>query len=524
MNPVPIIVAVRLLALLIQRSRGQAASVRQPGASFQWALLVWIFLAPMGLSFLALGFTAQPALLLPAVVILALTFPWPIARLALIPLGLHRAAYYLTLTSDLAFRADHWGGAALAAAWAVAKRPALDEEAIAWVEAKLARTAPLRGGGFFAAGLLLAARKDMAGARSLIEAALDLDPRACPPAVRRLASGFLAADAAERGDWDRVAELGLTLRNGGRQAYFLAAVARALKLEPTAPSAAGLWLRWVLAPRRAASLPILHRAFAARAGAFIEPDGREAPLTPAVPSEPADDLGLALSLHAAMLARPRDTLTGRDLRALAEAWDAALEGGTTMRAVEDRAASLGAPSAKLTLERLREAAMSDLAAVVSAEGIRLADLGERRVASQAWSYRRSPGNFTLADLGERGAMAAGVRHRVRDNLLREIEAHSDAIRRRVNDKRPLPPVDELREWLALRESYERGVRLAGMELRRLAFQKVNSDACSLAVWLFNERSQRPLANAIFQFLLREAKTLADPSAIALHTKNVGCGV
>jgi tetratricopeptide (TPR) repeat protein len=522
MNPAIIFFLVRLV-IVVARSRSQASGARPWVDGVHWALLVWILLGPMGISLLGMGFSGQPLLFLPAAVILALTFPWPIAQLALIPLGLHRAAYYLTITSDLTFRADRRGGAALAAAWAIARRPVIDEDSLAWVESKLALAAPLRGGSFFAAGLLLAARGDMPSARSLIEAALDLDPRACPSAVRRLASGWLAADAAERGDWDRVGELGLTLRGGGRQAYFLSAVTRALRLEPTAPSTAGLWLRWALAPRRAETLPILRRALAARRGAFIESDSLDdldAPLTPALPSDPEDDLGLALSLHAAMLARPRGTLTGHDLRALAEAWDGALEGGATARAVDERALSLGAPSGKLTLERIRDAVMSDLSAVVHAGGER----DERRATSQTFSYRRARGSFTLADLGERGAMAAGVRRRVRDDLLREIEAQSDAVRRRVEDKRELSPVDELREWLALRESYERGVRLGGMELRRLAFHKVNVDACSLAVWLFNDRSQRPLGNAIFCFLLREANAVDAPSAIALHTKNVGCGV
>jgi len=75
-----------------------------------------------------------------------------------------------------------------------------------------------------------------------------------------------------------------------------------------------------------------------------------------------------------------------------------------------------------------------------------------------------------------------------------------------------------------RALYERGVARAGDELRRLAFVKVHSDGCTLAVWMFNDRKERALGNAIFRFLLSEAEALDDARAIGLQTKNVACGV
>jgi hypothetical protein len=44
------------------------------------------------------------------------------------------------------------------------------------------------------------------------------------------------------------------------------------------------------------------------------------------------------------------------------------------------------------------------------------------------------------------------------------------------------------------------------------------------VWLYNDRSQRPMGNAIFRWLLREAEALDDQRATMLQTKNVACGV
>jgi hypothetical protein len=113
---------------------------------------------------------------------------------------------------------------------------------------------------------------------------------------------------------------------------------------------------------------------------------------------------------------------------------------------------------------------------------------------------------------------------LRDELLAEIELVCDRLRRRVDERRDLPPADEWREWIALRAQYERAADLVGMELRRLAFTKVDSDVCHLAVWLFNVRRQKPIANAMFRWLLAEAEALGDERTAELQRKNVGCGV
>ncbi|MEO7328117.1 MAG: hypothetical protein ABI193_06040, partial [Minicystis sp.] len=134
----------------------------------------------------------------------ALRFPWILATRVLIPLGLARFVHgWIRHTSDIAVKLDHQGSAEAAAAWALARQATLDEETAAWLEAELAKSEPLRDGGIFAAGLLLAARGDEGGARQLVESLRDLDARACPPIVRRLAATWLATDAAARGEWLR---------------------------------------------------------------------------------------------------------------------------------------------------------------------------------------------------------------------------------------------------------------------------------------------------------------------------------
>jgi hypothetical protein len=201
-----------------------------------------------------------------------------------------------------------------------------------------------------------------------------------------------------------------------------------------------------------------------------------------------------------VLTRPSAALRPEDVRAAGQAWDAALLDKETRVLLLKRSMILGAGTADAVLSRMRDAVEDDLAAAVLASGMK------------------------LVDLGEGGETASRVRARLRDRLLTEIEAASDAIRRRADDKRGLPGPDEWREIANLRALYARGVASAGPELRRLAFVKVYPDANSFAVWLFNDRRQRPLGNAIFRWLLVEATALDDSRAIALLTKNVACGI
>ncbi len=460
-----------------------------------WAVVVWWVLVPAGLSF---GILAGPLLFpffLFGLVLMAL--PWPFARLVLIPLGMPRLAYWLTRTSDFTFRLDRSGGAALAAGWALCRQSPMDEESADWLANRLAAEAPMCGAGVAASGLLLAARGDLEGARTLLGSVAEIDDRVCPPVAKSIAGGWLAADAAERGEWARVAEHGLTLAQGGRLGWLLSAIAQSLLLEPMAPGKVGLWLRWALAPHRRATLPLVQRAIEALDGAFIEPE-EDPPIAPAAAD--GDAVRTALSLHASVLTRAPDTLRPEDVRAAGQAWDAALVDKATERHLLERALVVGAGGAASVLGRVRAAVLDDLTAAVLASGM------------------------PIKELGDRGDVASRVRARLRDELLGAVEAASEALKRRVDDKRALPSADEWREWANLRATYERGVRCAGDELRRLAFVKVYPEVSAYAVWLFNDRKQRPLGNAIFRWLLAEATVLDDTRASALMAKNVSCGV
>ncbi len=508
-----LLVLVRLLLAGAERRNSPGrlyyAGRRPANRRRSWAPIVWVFGIPAGIGVVS-AVMSGAVWLAPALVPLLLAVgPWPMTRAVLIPLGLPRAAYYVAQLSDVTWRLDRPGGAALAAAWALCRGGRRDDGVAAWIEQQLQRgggadltgegapQAALRGAGICAAAMLAAHRGDLAGARALFESVAMMDPGACPPEARCIASGWLAAEAASRGEWKAVAERGASGIGAGRDAWLLSGIAMRLLGEPLAPSDAELWLRWAIAPRRRATLPLVRRALAARPGA-----ARPAPTEPEVRAArvPEGDLvGRAVLLHAQALLR-RGALTGDDLRRLGGAWDAVFEDERAQADLRERALSIGASAPHAALAPVRRAVESDLAAIAL----------EARIPRGEWE-----------DLGETIGRATRL---LRDDLLSDIELACDALRRRVDDRRELPAADEWREFLSLRDRYERASEIVGMDLRRLAFPKVHSDVCHLAVWIFNTRKERPLGNAMFRWLLSEAEALDDARAIELQRKNVDCGI
>ncbi|WP_437621150.1 hypothetical protein [Sorangium sp. So ce1151] len=512
-----------VLAIVVRTICEVAARRASPGApprpsllgAGTWRVAAAIVIAPMTIVLvfgLAAGQLWCALLLAPLVLLVA---PCRLARHALVPLGLPRAAYHVALLSNWTWRADRHGGAALAAAWALCRARRRDPAAEAWISERLelgergggerggvapapdaAPQVPLRGAGVAAGAMLAAYRGDVEGARALFESVASVDERACPREARRIAAGWLAAEAASRGDWTAVLER--AREGGGRELSLLGAVAARLLGEVPAPGAVELWLRWLAAPRRRVTLPLVRRALAAGDGApRPEPDEPE----PCAAKIAEGDLwSRAVLLHATLLLRPRGRVSGDDLRRLGGAWDAALDDERAQAELRERALSLGASGAHAALGPLARAVEEDLAATLRAARV------------------------PLAEWDDLGATIGRTRRRLRDELLSEVELACDALRRRVDEKRELPALAEWREWTSLRAQYEAAAELVGTEFRRLAFPKLHSDVCHAAVWLFNTRKERAIANAMFRWLLAEAEALDDARLAGLQRGNVGCGV
>lgn len=457
--------------------------------------IVWLVLAPT-FGWLALAEPRAPETYAPGTIFLITVLLWPLALQVLAPLGLVRPAYYVGFAAWK--NTDRSGAGLIAASRALHRKRDFDAEAAAWIEDKIQEQTSLRAGAIVAAACIAAARGDRNGARVLFESVRTLDPRASSTAATRVAAEWLAADAAARGAWEEVITIGATLVGSSRSAWLLAGVAKRLLGKPDAPGRSALLARWLFAPGRRHTFAIVERALSVPDGAAPEDDADDAAPLPPI-AEGGDLLARALAAHARLLAAKKPT--PRDVAQVGRAFDAAFEEDALGARIDERGALLGAMRAGEVLGRFRRDVEDSLFQLLKSHRIALDD--------------------TVDDLGE---VSGRAQRRLRDETLSVIEALSDAVRNRVSERRALSVIDEWREWTALRMAYERGVLLGGPELRYLAFTKVHSDVCALAVWLFNDRKERPLANAMFRFLLAEATAVGDTEGIALQSKNVACGV
>jgi hypothetical protein len=330
--------------------------------------------------------------------------------------------------------------------------------------------------------------------------ALALAEHARPAHAVTLAAEWLCAEAMERGAWREVEFLARTAPISTRRLRLFGGVAARLTNIAPVPTDAALRWRWLLAPNRSVTLELLRRALATPAGVDVRAASTSRRAAPAPAREGDDALLYALTLHSFTLACEPEQLDRDDLARLGLAWDCALADPKLERRLLERGLALGTQEFERSPERLAELVRDDLLALVRAAGL---ELGQ------------------LSDSSELLARAA---RRLQTELLDGIEITVGALESRVKAKRELPAIDEWQTFLALREQYAAAVGVGGLELRRLAFQDVHAPVCSLAVWLWNERSERALGNAMFHWLLAEAIVVDDAEAIRLQERNVDCGV
>ncbi|MFV8753319.1 hypothetical protein ACNOYE_22450 [Nannocystaceae bacterium ST9] len=509
----PAVFAGVIALLLAGRARRQTHSPVTSGALT--AILVWIFVGPLWLIELVElaraieqrdGSEFAISLALVAITTLVL-FPWLITRALLIPTGRAKLAWFVTRMSFWTWRGDVRGGAVIAAVLALMRRSEIDPGLVGWVEAKRDGAAPSQnpvrwkagGAAIVATGLLAALRDDRRGARRLLASAAELVAESWPRRALRLASEWLCADAIERGDWREVEFVARTAPVDSPTLRLLAALAARLTGIAPVPNDLIVRLRWWQAPRRRAMRPLVEAALAMP----MTPRPRErrggAPLEPSVAAASSGPLGLALDLHVALLRLPTDQLHAVQLVQVGDSWDRALASDALDRQLRERGLALGCKSDQ-ALRTLIDEVEADLAELIRS------------------------GRVPLASLGEVEGLLARVVRRLHGELLDALEVASEAFEARVDARRSLPAMDEWQSFLALREQHAEAVALGGPELRRLAFNQLHGPVCGLAVWLWNERSERALGNAIFQWLLSEAIVVDDAEAIRLQEKNVGCGI
>jgi hypothetical protein len=289
-----------------------------------------------------------------------------------------------------------------------------------------------------------------------------------PGHIRRLALLWLVADDARCGNWGALARRMARHRSWltPRWCRLLGKIAARLDASEDAPSDLALKVAWIASPHRRRSWPLVARALAA--------PRRRAPGAALLDADP---------VRSALLAH-RDLLSaksGADIRAAliraAKAWDALAAASDNER------------------QRARALAERDVVDLVVEREIPIAELADE-----------SPTLSACFDV-------------VAGDLFDEIDSRCRALRARVAERRGLPLIDEWVEWATLWDLIERAYRIGGDRVRRGAFVGTNRDLSHFAVELFNVRRHHRLANAMFRFLLAEARWSNDEQNIKLHFKN-----
>ncbi|HEY0482496.1 MAG TPA: hypothetical protein VGD37_33475 [Kofleriaceae bacterium] len=409
-----------------------------------------------------------------------------LVRWVLVPAGAHRLAYRVAMFSRPG--PDPAAFALCAAAWA-----SRSGTAVAWVEARRDARRPLGDAEIAATALLAAGRGDAQTARELLRSlAMIVEDHA---AVRELAGEWLACDAAERGAWPELAEHAAAARWPATPLTFLLeGIAARHTGDPAAPSSRELWARWLVAPRRRATRPLVVEA-AAVTGA---PAGH-APADPAAPAA-ADPTPLPCAV-AAHLAFDAEPVTAASLASAVTAWDTALGDDATRAWLARRANELDAPpgAAARAIQDVAGAVTDDLARIAEA-----ARLG--------------------APPGARGPVGGNLARRLRHGRLDALEAAFSRWADRRHDRTPHPSIDEWREFVALWTAYGAAVAAGGLELRRLAFPNAFTKGSHMAAWLWNKREEYALSHAISKWLLDEALAVGDTEAIELGHRNCALAV
>lgn len=487
---ITIAVALPILLHRWEQARISPHLPRQPWAHGLWAIVLALILALVGSLFVLSIARGHVANLVPLSLIVLLLFPWPITRLVLIPLGAWRAAWNLTQLAGWIWRGDVPGGQVVAGAWALLRRRKPDPAAIAWLAARRDELPRLEGAGVLASALLADALGDREQARRLVRSVASFDEQQCPPIALHLANEWRIADAAARGDWAEVELLGRAPHRRSRVARLLGAVAARLIGYPPIPSRLEIVGLWLLAPSRLRNLGLLRRALDSSLDATIlKPTTRAG--APAI--EPAS----LLAAHARALVQTG--VPASQVLALGRAWDQALTDPSLREQTIRRSLALRGGDPDQVLAKLGRQIEHDLASLARSAKIPLATLEQAE--------------------GTLRRVARELRH----ELLDELALACEALDRRVRHRQALPALDELREFLAVQAHYERVHRQAGGELLRIAFTQVHDPLCNLAVWLWDERGEAAIANAMFRWLLHEATVVGDEEAIGLQRRNVACG-
>lgn len=481
---------------MIDPESSRAQSLRRSEARLAATIFALSLLSIGALYALSRGTTwpLVPMLVLTGVGLVAL-HPWLAVRWLFIPLGLPRLAVTLGRLGGHPWVRDPEGGKVLSGVLAQLRRP-VDATMHAWLRGRL-RRGPLRGAGLVAAGLLAADAGDRDTARALLTSLDDLDPDLSPPLARRIALDWLVADAVRDGDWARVRSLADDHPAPSRTVRLMVVLARLHRGESV--DHRELWRRWLLAPRRRHTLPLVRGALAHPAHhASLDLEAVELANDPRLA---ANDGGppprQALALHVeALVDGDAPGAAGRMAR-LGEAWDRAMDdfgfrGHVRRRAEDLRCTTVG----EKVMSQLHRDVCEDMARMLTESGISPADTGGSLTARRASEHLH---HIALTELDRAAEIVDGPHP--------EFATVEHVL-------------DQWLAWLKVRRRYQAVARVSSLPLRKEAYEIVELHLRQQMAWQWNDLGERGLANAISTWLLLEAERVHDEESAAYHRHNV----
>jgi hypothetical protein len=324
-------------------------------------------------------------------------------------------------------------------------------------------------------------RHSLSPAARIADALAHLPAGARFPSLARVhAVEALVESAASRGDWAaaaRYARIGQ-----GRLVRLFALVAAGVGGEPV--PARALWTRWLLAPRRRTTWPLV-RALARRRGAAAA--ARRAPAAPAS----------VHARHVALLeaAARNEDVHAEDVLALAAAWKDPLDDAALAR-LQARALELGVRDGAARTLALREQVQGELAQLLSrAEG----------------EVPRTPAS----------APGETLVSRAREQQLARIKVALAALD--ADRAGPSPhPLEAWQRWLALRAAWERAEQTAARPaLAALWRASVRDGLWSYCCALSHQHGARAgwAVFVMFDWLADRAEYVGDLVAVLANREN-----
>jgi hypothetical protein len=443
---------------------GIGEAIAGPGHADRWSAVVGILVLTL---FLAL-----------------IWFPTIMLEWIIVPLRLPRVAFWLArIFRPLGFaREAVAGGVVYGAMTLIGKRGSPHAVRTAdWLAHKLATKTPLYGGAVVAAALLAIFRKDCQRARRLFLVADTLPPRIISRKARGIARDWLVMNAMRSGDWREIIRLARRREQNLRWSYTVARFAERLLGDEQASPNWLLWQRWILAPRRRASLPLLRRALAVPRG--LPP--------PTVPPQTSVELPAALAGFAQVLKTARVDDGSSLMRTISEI-DTALEASATQSRIEERLRALGAHT--------------DVSATIAGFRGQLVDF---LVPLLETSPR-------LASAQQREPILEQAVARVRQRLFKDISVQCQDYGERKNREAALGELAEWEVWATLRHSADRLLVLDPAAEPAL-FEQMWPVCNNFAVFQHNICKRTTLAYEIYAWLRRHSHLT---SASELLDKNV----